>query len=235
MGTDQPNDEIRRSMIDYYDARAGEYDDWWYRRGRYDRGPEANASWFSETKLVMGILDELSLRGEVLELAAGTGIWTELLAKTAMSVTAVDSSARVIALNRARVNNNRVTYVRADLFSWRPSRLYDAVVFCFWISHVPKERLAEFVAMVSGSLRPGGKVFFVDSLREPTGTAIDQSLPAAGSQIAIRKLNGGQEFRVIKNFYDPSSIEDLFGRFDVSVRVSSTAHYFLYGIGRRKE
>jgi SAM-dependent methyltransferase len=30
-------------QLDYYRARAGEYDDWWFRTGRYDRGPEANA------------------------------------------------------------------------------------------------------------------------------------------------------------------------------------------------
>jgi hypothetical protein len=28
----------------YYRARAGEYDDWWFRRGDYDRGPDENTS-----------------------------------------------------------------------------------------------------------------------------------------------------------------------------------------------
>jgi hypothetical protein len=32
----------------YYRERAGEYEDWWFRRGRYDRGADANARWFAE-------------------------------------------------------------------------------------------------------------------------------------------------------------------------------------------
>ena len=32
----------------YYRERAPEYDDWWFRRGRFDRGEEANARWFGE-------------------------------------------------------------------------------------------------------------------------------------------------------------------------------------------
>lgn len=30
-------------MVSYYRARAHEYDEWFYRRGRYDRGSEINA------------------------------------------------------------------------------------------------------------------------------------------------------------------------------------------------
>jgi len=29
----------------YYRDRAGEYEGWWFRRGRYDHGPETNARW----------------------------------------------------------------------------------------------------------------------------------------------------------------------------------------------
>ena len=32
----------------YYRARAGEYDSWWLREGRYDHGREANRRWFEE-------------------------------------------------------------------------------------------------------------------------------------------------------------------------------------------
>ena len=38
------DDTTLEQQLDYYKARAGEYDDWWFRTGRYDRGPEANAA-----------------------------------------------------------------------------------------------------------------------------------------------------------------------------------------------
>ena len=36
------SDPILQEQIDYYRARAAEYDEWFNRQGRYDRGPQAN-------------------------------------------------------------------------------------------------------------------------------------------------------------------------------------------------
>src|SRR3712207_5175811 len=95
-------------QIDYYSARAGEYDDWWYRRGRYDRGAQNNARWMAETAALQTFVAGLGDLGEVAELAAGTGLWTRWLAPLATSLHAVDASAEVLALNAARVRNDRV-------------------------------------------------------------------------------------------------------------------------------
>src|SRR6266508_6846961 len=68
-----------RSRSDTTGLAPLEYDEWWQRRGRYDRGSEENARWFSERTEVLTAFDRLDLRGDVLELAPGTGIWTERL------------------------------------------------------------------------------------------------------------------------------------------------------------
>ena len=75
-------------QLDYYKERAAEYDEWWERRGRFDRGPDANSRWFAEIDAVRAVFDDLPLNGDVLELAPGTGYWTELLARRADGVTA---------------------------------------------------------------------------------------------------------------------------------------------------
>jgi demethylmenaquinone methyltransferase/2-methoxy-6-polyprenyl-1,4-benzoquinol methylase len=121
-------------MVDYYRARAPEYDEWWQRQGRYDRGPEHNARWFAEIEEVLADFDALQMSGDVLELAPGTGNWTQRLLATADMVTAVDASIEMIALNQARVQSDRVSYVLADLFAWQPERQYDAICFGFWLS-----------------------------------------------------------------------------------------------------
>ncbi len=41
--------DILGDQIAYYRARAGEYDEWWFRTGRYDRGEAFNAQWHAET------------------------------------------------------------------------------------------------------------------------------------------------------------------------------------------
>jgi demethylmenaquinone methyltransferase/2-methoxy-6-polyprenyl-1,4-benzoquinol methylase len=221
-------------MIEYYDARATEYDDWWYRRGRYYRGQEHSERWFLDTKTLLHALDSLSLQGHVLELAGGTGIWTELLIKSAKSVTVLDTSTKMILRNKERVKSDKVHYVQADIFSWSPTRVYDAVVFCFWISHVPRERLQAFLTMVSQALRPDGVIFFVDEQREPTSEATDRLLPPVGSTIADRELNDGRHFRIIKNFYNSSELQSLFEGMGFDVKISETPNFFFYGTGTKR-
>ena len=115
------SDDTIAEMKAYYRARATEYDEWFLRQGRYDRGPEMNALWFRELNDVQLALSALKIAGDVLELAPGTGIWTEHFLKTATSVTAVDASPEMIAMNQARVADPRVSYVQADLFTWQPT------------------------------------------------------------------------------------------------------------------
>lgn len=223
--------ETLNEMVDYYRARANEYDEWFYRRGRYDHGAETNARWNSELNEVFAAFDALDLTGDVLELAPGTGIWTERLLRSAISITAVDASPEMIAINRARIASERVSYLQADLFTWQPTRTYDAVCFCFWISHIPAERLQTFLSTIASALHPGGKIFFVDGRREPTSTAADHQLPEAGTQVMTRKLNDGREFQVVKNFYEPTSLAASFAAAGLDVIVRETATYFLYGCG----
>lgn len=222
-----------QEMKEYYRARAHEYDEWFYRQGRYDRSPETNARWFAEADEVIAALDAFALTDDILELAPGTGIWTERLVRTASTITAVDASPEMIEINRTKVASDRVTYVLADLFSWQAERRFDGVFFGFWISHVPLERLDGFLRSVASMLRPGGKVFFVDGRKEPTSTAINHQLPEQDSQVMIRALNNGQTFEIVKNFYDPVDLATRCTRAGLDVTIHETATYFLYGKGTR--
>ena len=128
-----------------------------------------------------------AVRGaEVLELACGTGLWTQRLADGNRHVTAVDASPETIAINRERVGSANVEYHVADIFSWVPPTTYDVVFFSFWLSHVPPARFEEFWALVRAALKPGGQAFFIDSLPEPTSTAKDHG-PIDESGVSRRK------------------------------------------------
>lgn len=229
--TDDATDRILREQIAYYRARAGEYDEWFLRQGRYDRGAEANAAWFDEVGALVRALDDFRPRGRVLELAAGTGLWTQRLAVYAETLTAVDASSEVLALNRARVGDRRAaSYVVADLFDWRPAGRYDTIFFSFWLSHVPPERLAGFFASVRDALADGGRVFFIDSLRTQTSTARDHALPdAAGATTLTRRLNDGREFEIVKVFYMPDALAAQLSALGWHADVHATGQFFLYG------
>lgn len=228
------HDDVVREQIAYYRARAGEYDEWFLRQGRYDHGAEANARWFAEVAQVRAALDAFHLAGDILELAAGTGLWTQHLIQTAARVMAVDASPEVLALNRERLGDataGRVTYMQADLFAWQPDRRYDMVFFGFWLSHVPPERFAGFWDSVRAALKPDGRVFFVDSLYIETSTAADHRLEGQDATSVTRRLNDGQEYRIVKVFYRPDDLHQRLAELGWDMTVCATDNYFLYGYG----
>ncbi|MDQ2730593.1 MAG: class I SAM-dependent methyltransferase [Armatimonadota bacterium] len=215
-------------QISYYRARASEYDEWFLRQGRYDRGEVHRQRWFQQVAEVQAALAELHPRGAILELACGTGWWTQHLAPCATSLTAVDASPEVIELNKRRVHSPHVEYILADLFHWQPVKTYDFVFFGFWLSHVPPDRFDAFWQRVRASLKPGGCAFFVDSLLNQQTTATDHK-PVGGSGEAERRLNDGRTFRIVKVFYEPSPLEERLSAAGWQGFVRSTADFFLYG------
>jgi len=231
------SDAAMQEQIRYYAARAGEYDDWWFRRGRYDRGAEANARWFAEAGEVRAALDADPPRGEVLELACGTGLWTAVLARHADRVTALDAVDEVLGHARSRLRGagveDRVELRRADLFSWRPERRFREVFFAFWLSHVPERRFDAFWTTVGAALAPGGRVRLVDSRRTERSTAADHVLPGAREETMVRRLDDGREFRIVKRFLDVEPLTERLEARGWAADLRETDEFFLHGTVRR--
>ncbi|HET8551256.1 MAG TPA: methyltransferase domain-containing protein [Gammaproteobacteria bacterium] len=221
-----------REQLDYYRARATEYDQWWLREGRYDRGAALNAQWFDEAAAVSAALAAFRPAGNVLEIACGTGIWTEKLLPFADRLTALDGSAEMLAMNAQRLQSRRVDYIEADLFQWRPTQRFDTVFFSFWLSHVPPERFAQFWELVRSCLAPSGRVFFIDSCREETSTANDHRLPAPESKQLRRRLNDGREFQIYKIFYAAANLTERLAEAGWHFDIRQTERYFIYGCGQ---
>lgn len=207
-------DALLAEQVAYYRAVAGEY-------GDYGAMPGVSA--------LGEVVEEFAPAGRVLELACGPGVWTPLLARHADEVTAVDASPEMLARAAARVGE-RVRWVRADVFGWRPDGVFDVVFFGFWLSHVPRERFAEFWAMVAGCVAPGGRVLFVDdALRAP-----EELVEGAGSS-TIRRVDGGGGggHRLVKVAHRPEVLERELAGLGWSVRVAETVWPFYWGAGCR--
>lgn len=221
-------------QIEYYRARANEYDDWFFRVGRYDRGEAQTRRWFDQVEEVRRVLKDLPLDGkDILELAPGTGLWTEELCERAARLTVVDASPEMLALNHRRLGGraNSVTYVEADLFEWQSNEEFDVVVFCFWISHIPSALLDPFLSKISQWLRPGGLVFFLDARKESTSTASDHVLPGDDEEVMVRRLDDGREFSIVKNFWSGKVLEEKCRNAGLDVGVYETSDYFQFGYG----
>ena len=223
-----PAPDIGRDMIDYYDARAPEYDDWYLRRGRYERGAIHDAAWNAELDAAGRWLDGLPWAGEIVELAAGTGWWSPLLASRG-ELSLYDTSPA--ALDRAR--ERLVAHgLRAHLHvrdAWEePDRQVDGLFTGFWLSHVPRERLEAFLALCRRWLKPGGRLAFIDSLADPASGAADHPMPA--DDRAIRRLDDGREFTIVKIFYSPAELTAALTDAGFSaVDVTPTGRFFVLG------
>ena len=222
-------DEVLASQQAYYRARASEYDAWFLRQGRYDRGEAHRAQWFAEVEVLRKALADFAPCGDILELACGTGWWTEELVQYGDSLTAVDASPEVLELNRARLPSADIRYVQADLFNWTPELKYDTVFFSFWLSHVPPERFEEFWETIKACLNPGGRVFFIDSRHTPAGTARDQVLGSTDETTTTRRLDDGRTFDIVKVFYEPERLAADLAALGWQSSVQQTAAFFIYG------
>ena len=180
-------DEI---METYYRERATVYDEF-YKVDRRKDGLIALGSWVVE-----------QVRGRtVLEVAAGTGYWTELAATTARAVTATDCNVETLAVAAQRHLGNHVTLAVADAYQL-PQFLgtFDAGMAMLWFSHVRKERRSEFLSHFTSRLTPGATIlmldqFYVEGVSSPISRRDEHD-----NLYTVRTLPSGATFEIIKNY-----------------------------------
>ncbi len=195
MQSGAPSDDLEQLLaeqIAYYRARADEYD------------KTALFSTYEGYRELLAALEEFAPGGRVLELACGTGQWTVELANYATSLTAVDASPEMLAINRAVVGLEHVRYVEADLFTWSPSERYDVVFFSAWLSHVPPQRFDAFWELVGGALAEKGRVFLIDE--RPAVAELEETMAEAAAPAVRRALGSGARYRAVKVFYEPDEL-----------------------------
>jgi demethylmenaquinone methyltransferase/2-methoxy-6-polyprenyl-1,4-benzoquinol methylase len=99
----------------------------------------------------------------------------------------------------------------------------------FWLSHVPRARLADFLGIVRRWLKPGGTFAFIDSLPDEQSSATDH--PAPADDASVRHLNDGREFTIVKVYYAPGELETALADAGFAdVRVTTTGRFFLTGV-----
>jgi 2-polyprenyl-3-methyl-5-hydroxy-6-metoxy-1,4-benzoquinol methylase len=185
-------DEFLADQVDYYRRRADEYDVTAY-------GDVAAAR-----ARIARLVAEMWPTGRVLEIACGTGLWTEALAGLADTVTAIDAAPEVVEIARDRVRSANVSFQVADVFSWAPDTRFDVIFFSAWLSHVPTRQFEQFWQSLGVLLAEHGRVLFVD---EHVDECDKETYVLGQDEIVERRLRDGSTFRVIKNFVDPDRLE----------------------------
>lgn len=180
------------SQAEYYRRRAAEYD------------ATAYGDLAAARSRIARLVAEMRPSGTVLEIACGTGLWTEALAAVADTVTALDVAPEAVTIARERVRSSNVSFEVTDVFSWRTDAQFDVIFFSAWLSHVPLSRFERFWNILRGLLAAGGRVLFVD---EPVEIRDKETYLPGTDEVVERKLRDGSRFRIIKNFVDPEELE----------------------------
>lgn len=165
----------------------------------------------------------------VLELACGTGYWTEVIAETAEHVLATDINPAMIALAEERgLPEDKVEWRVLD--AWKlPEDLgkISAVFIGFWWSHVAREDQERFLKALRA--RVGKDVLlvvadddYVDGISEPIART-----DAAGNTYQVRQAPDGEYYEILKNYLSDSALRKKLAGAVREIKIERWEFYFL--------
>lgn len=174
----------------YYAARAAYYDAVYLK-------PERQAD-------IAFLVDHLPNRlagRRVLEVACGTGYWTQHIAPRAAALVATDGTAQPLDFARQRPGVAQVRFQQVDAYAL-PADLgeFDAAFAGLWFSHVPVQARVPFLQGLHARLAPGSRVLFIDNNEVQCRDFPITETDAHGNTYQHRQLRDGSIHRVLKNF-----------------------------------
>jgi ubiquinone/menaquinone biosynthesis C-methylase UbiE len=210
----------KEGMEAYYAKRAAEYE-------RIYAKPERQTDLAALTELVSKGLTNHN----VLEIACGTGWWTERYAPAAAKVYATDVNEEVLAVARSKsCPPGRVEFAVADAFDAAaiPGD-FDAVFAGFWWSHLEHAAIPAFLAQLHRRLAGAGKArfIFLDNRYVAGSSTPVAETDAAGNTWQLRKLDDGSTHRVLKNFPDEKQLRAAVGSEAKTVKMTQTQYFWL--------
>ena len=234
-------DDLIAAQIEYYRARASQYD------GELSREAELTPGFMeafeSDTAELNAWLSADPPTGHVLEIAAGTGNRTTQLLRSADRVTALDAAPEMLDLLRAK--HPAVDVIEANVFEWQPPQRYDNVFMGYWFTHVPEARWEQFWSLVDSALAPGGRVWFMDNAHPDHANAHgpgDRPVAAGlrlddrtDTEVQTRTIDDGSEWTLVKRFWWPDELTADLARLGWKAGVHNSEFAFIYGTAQRIE
>lgn len=212
------SEQPEAGLVDYYRRRASEYE------AIYAK-PERQADLaYLEREIPR------RLRGaRVLEVACGTGYWTERVARSAAKIVATDAAEEPMRIARAKsYPEDVVRFELADAYALDP-RLgrFDAGLAVFWWSHVPRERTAAFLDSLHRCLDDGARVLFMDNVYAEGSSTPVSDVDAQGNTYQMRQLADRSRVRVLKNFPTEAELRERLAPHAASFTFEALQYYWL--------
>jgi demethylmenaquinone methyltransferase/2-methoxy-6-polyprenyl-1,4-benzoquinol methylase len=204
-----------QDMVRYYAQRAAEYE-------RIYELPERQ----DDLRALRAAVESACAGRRVLDVACGTGYFSACAVRSALALDGVDANAETLALARAK-ELPRARFTLGDAYRLSPPAApYSGALCTFWWSHVPKERLDEFLQGLHRMLAPGASVLFADNRYVAGSSTPIARTDAAGNTYQVRRLADGSEHEVLKNFPGAAELVACGMRFGAAVEVRHLTYYW---------
>jgi len=206
-------------MSRYYNERATEYEQIYFRDDAARR-KEIDDEVFRVRELAEG--------KNILEIACGTGYWTQYLSQTARHITAIDIAPQMIEEARKKPTVCPVEFMQADLNHLSDiGSKYDLIALGFWFSHHPKQDYDSLFFSLISHLAPSGVIWMIDNNPPAEGPEQDFShCDAHGNNFKKRRLSDGREFTIIKNYFTESKLREICEPYFLVSRLTFGRHYW---------
>jgi SAM-dependent methyltransferase len=203
-------------MKEYYRRRASQYD-------RFYKLPERH---HDLVQLRAWLVERVRGR-TVLEIAAGTGHWTEAAATTANAITATDYNRETLSVAFNRRLGPHVTLVTGDAYALpKFACRFEVGMAHLWWSHVERQRWREFLSHLASRLQPQATLLMIDQVYVEGLCSPITRRDAWGNQYTVRTLDDGTAHEIVKNFFSQQELQQSVADICEDVDVIWLCHFW---------
>ena len=204
-------------QIQYYFDRAKEYEQIYQKPERQE-----------DLKQLRTILKDTFSGKSVLEIACGTGYWTQFISETAKSILATDINESVIEIAQSKKYHAPITFEKVDIFNLtNTNEKFDSGFGGFIWSHIPKQKLDVFLSGFISNISQGGLVVFIDTKYVEESNTHINSKDEYGNTYQIRTLSNGNNYKVMKNFPVDKEILDIIEPVGTEIEIEQLKYFWV--------
>lgn len=210
---------LGQSLTSYYNHSAKEYD-------KVYQIPAEQEDLLKAAKH----FQEIFAGKSVIEIACGTGYWTEQISKAAASILATDINRSMIDIARERHFNCNVTLEAADMNKLETAVKFEGLFGGFIWSHILIQDLDSLLIKLQDLVTGGGEIVFIDS-KPVAGTIHDTKRITRtdewGNTFQTRQLENGTTYEVLKNFPGRDFLLDKLSQVAAEIKYIELEHYWI--------
>ncbi len=204
-------------MEKYYSLRANEYDDIYLK-------PERQNDIIKSKK----ILKKFFLDKKVLDVACGTGFWTETISETAKEISGTDINKEVLDIAKSKKYDCKIEFIRDDAYQLKKiTKKFDSLFSGFWFSHIPKSRIEDFINVIYDKLENNSMIVFMDNNFVKGSSTPISRYDNEGNTYQNRILKNGSSHEVLKNFYNKNELSECFSKYGNDLEIIELTYYWI--------